>query len=142
MAAGRYDITTEQGTTFKLHLRYKDSNSNNVDLANFDSRLQVRRSAEDDQLILWVFEGGVTGPGSTGEFVANGGVAGTGGITMNMSASGATGFTGGILIEVDADTMSNVPAGNHFYDLELVGSTGTVTRLIQGRFSVDREITR
>jgi hypothetical protein len=142
MAAGRYDISTDQGATFKLHLRYKDSNSDNVDLTNFDARLQVRRSAEDDQMILWIYEGGVTGPGSTGEFVASGGVAGTGGMTMNMSATGGTGHTGGILIEVDADTMSTVPAGNHFYDLELVGSTGTVVRMIQGRFSVDREITR
>ena len=129
MASGRYDITAEQGVTFKLHLRYKDHQNVNVDLdpdLGWTGRMQVRRSGVDSDLILHVTTTGVTGGGSTGEFTAG---------------SGGTGHSGGVLIGIDAESMSNVPKGNHFYDLEIVKGD-TVTRLIEGRFSVDREITR
>tara|TARA_Y100001937_G_scaffold43817_1_gene61782 strand:- start:124 stop:582 length:459 start_codon:yes stop_codon:yes gene_type:complete len=152
MPAGRYDITAEQGVTFKLHLLYKDCNDTAIDLNNFTSRMQVRRSSEDSNLILFVtgstmndvgvvHAGSLTGGGSTGEFDAGSGVAGTGDIKLNASNLGLTGNTGGILISLDAETMSKCPKGNHFYDLEIV--TGeTVSRILQGRFTVGREITR
>ncbi len=54
MASGRYDITAEQGVTFKLHLLYKDCNDTSIDLNNFTARMQVRRSSEDSNLILFV----------------------------------------------------------------------------------------
>jgi len=153
MPAGVYNISAEQGVTFKLHLLYKDRNDSVVDFANFTSRMQVRRSPEDSDLLLFVtgstmsnstglvHNGSLTGGGSTGEFSLGGGVAGTGDIKLNASDLGRTGTTGGILISFDAVSMSNCPKGNHFYDIEIV--TGeTVTRLIEGRFSVGREITR
>ena len=153
MASGRYDITAEQGVTFKLHLLYKDCNDTSIDLNNFTARMQVRRSSEDSNLVLFVtgstmnnstgvlHSGSLTGGGSTGEFDIGSGVTGNGNIKLNSSTLGKTGTSGGILISMDANTLSNCPKGNHFYDLEIV--TGeTVTRLIQGRFTVGREITR
>ena len=95
MASGRYDISAEQGVTFKLHLRYSDSNSENIDLDNYIGRMQVRRSPEDSDIILFVTTGGtggvpegggVTGGGVTGEFSSGAGVTGLGGITLNASA--------------------------------------------------------
>ena len=145
MASGRYDITAEQGVTFKLHLRYSDSNDTFIDLdpnQGWTGRLQVRRSPEDPDILLHVTTNGVTGGGVTGEFVSGAGVVGSGGITMNASATGGTGVSGGVLIGIDASSMSNVPKGNHFYDLEIVKNGTIVTRLLNGRFSVDREITR
>lgn len=144
MASGRYDITAEQGVTFKLHLRYRDSKNDFVDLdpdLGWTARLQVRRSSEDSGLLLHVTTSGITGGGSTGEFTSGSGVIGSGGITMNASATGGTGHSGGVLIGIDAGSMSNVPKGNHFYDLEIVKGDH-VTRLVEGRFSIDREITR
>tara|TARA_X000001382_G_C3060892_1_gene144255 strand:+ start:83 stop:517 length:435 start_codon:yes stop_codon:yes gene_type:complete len=144
MASGRYDITAEQGVTFKLHLRYRDSNNVTVGLDPNDGwtgRMQVRRSSSDSDLLLHITTTGITGGGSTGEFTAGSGVTGSGGITLNASATGGTGHSGGVLIGIDANSMSNVPKGNHFYDLEIVKGD-TVTRLIEGRFTVDREITR
>ncbi len=145
MASGRYDITAEQGVTFKLHLRYSDSNDTFIDLdpdLGWTGRLQVRRSPDDPDILLHVTTNGVTGGGVTGEFVSGAGVVGSGGITMNASATGGTGLSGGVLIGIDASSMSNVPKGNHFYDLEIVKDGTIVTRLLNGRFSVDREITR
>ena len=145
MASGRYDITAEQGVTFKLHLRYSDSNDTFIDLdpdLGWTGRLQVRRSPDDPDILLHVTTNGVTGGGVTGEFVSGAGVVGSGGITMNASATGGTGLSGGVLIGIDASSMSNVPKGNHFYDLEIVKDGTIVTRLLNGRFTVDREITR
>ena len=148
MPAGRYDIQVEQGVTFRLHLLYKDMNNDPVDLSGYSGRMQVRRSPDDTQLILSVDSTGVTGGGVTGEFVATGstsdfiGIPGSGGIFFNRSMTGGVGQIGGILIDIDSDTTSNVPRGNHVYDFELVSGDQIVTRLISGRFSVDREITR
>jgi len=143
MPAARYDIEAEQGADLNLHLRYKDSDNNYIDLNNYEGRMQIRRSPSDDDILLFITNNGVTGGGSTGEFSVGSGVSSlTGGITFNAQISGATGLTGGILIYVDPDTMSNVPYGNHFYDFEIVSGTSNVTRLLSGRFTVTQEITR
>ena len=152
--AGEYDIITDQGSSFTLHLAYQDDNGNAQSLSSYTSRMQVRRSPTDPQMLLWVtgstvdpltgdaYATAVTGGGSTGEFSGpTGGVTGSGYIKMEVSSSGATGSTGGILINVDADTMANVPYGKHFYDFEIV-SGNTVHKLIKGRFEVKPEITR
>lgn len=143
MAAGVYNILAEQGTSFSLHLRYSDCTGNYVDLSDYNARMQVRRSPNSDSMLLHITNTGVTGGGVTGEFSSDGGVLGTGGISVNAPISGSGSLTGGLLIEVDPTTMSNCPHGNHFYDLEIVDiDSGAVVRLIEGRFTVDREITR
>lgn len=143
MPASRYDIKAEQGATFKLHFHYKFSGGTGIDIGNFTGRMQVRRSYKDPNVILFLTESGVTGGGITGEFDPGiDGIAGIGGISFNTSISGTTGFTGGIFLRVDADTMSNVPYGKHFYDLELKNSIGEVMRFVEGSFDVSREITR
>lgn len=141
MPAGAFNINAEQGTTFKLHLYYKDSGGIPVDMSAFSPRMQVRKSPDSDRLLLSLSENGVTGGGSTGDFASDGGVSGSGGLSGNVSFTGGTGHTGGLLISIDADTMANCPSGNFFYDVELDG-LNSVTRLLQGRFTVDREITR
>lgn len=143
MAASRYDIYAEQGSTFKLHLTYKFSGGTGIDLSHFTGAMQVRRSYKDPNAILFLTQSGVTGGGVTGEFTPGvDGIAGIGGISFNTSISGTTGFTGGIFLRVDADTMKNTPYGKHFYDLELKNSLGEVMRLVEGSFEVSREITR
>lgn len=142
MPASRYDIYAEQGTTFKLHLDYKYQGGTGIDLSNFTGAMQVRRSYKDNDLILFITDSGITGGGITGEFSVDGGIAGIGGISFNTSIAGADGYTGGILIKIDAATMKNAPYGKHFYDLELTNSLNEVTRLIEGTFEVNREITR
>jgi hypothetical protein len=142
MPASRYDIQAEQGATFKLHFHYKFSGGTGIDIGNFTGRMQVRRSSKDPNVILFLTQNGVTGGGVTGEFNIGGGIAGIGGISFNTSIAGTPGFTGGILLRIDADTMTNAPAGKHFYDLELRNTVGEVMRFVEGSFDVSREITR
>lgn len=153
MAAGEYDIKAEQGASFTLYLTYQDSDETGITLDAYTSSMQVRRSVEDDDLLLHVtgstmgmtsgnvHSGGVTGGGSTGEFSAGSGVAGSGEIKLNSSVGGGTGTDGGILVTIDADTMANVPRGKHFYDLE-IRSGNTVNKIVRGRFEIIPEVTR
>jgi len=144
MKAGNYDITLDQGSTFTFHLTYQNSGGTAIDLSSHSAAMQVRRSSVDPDLLLNISSaGGVTGGGTTGEFSAGGGSAAlsSSGITLNGSTVGAAGTTGGLYIEIDADTMKNVPAGNHRYDLEIV-SGGVVNKILTGRFEVEAEITR
>jgi len=143
MPASRYDIYAEQGTTFKLHLDYKYKGGTGIDLQNFSGEIQVRKSASDNYVLLYLTNSGVTGGGITGDFSPGiNGVAGVGGISFNTALNGAAGYTGGILITVDSTTMKYVPSGKHFYDFELKNSSNEVMRLIEGTFEVSREITR
>lgn len=147
MPAGEYDISVDQGSTFRFHVTYTDSGENAVDLNNYSSKMQVRRSFSSDNIILTITGGTVDkqvlGGGSTGYFTGTGGVEGSGGIVLNGSTSGVTGTTGGIYISVDHVTMKNVPRGRHFYDLELTNlGDDSVTRILKGRFEVDPEVTR
>jgi hypothetical protein len=143
MPASRYDIQAEQGATFKLHLTYKFSGGTGIDLSNFTGAMQVRRSSKDPNVILYLTKSGVTGGGITGEFTpGTNGIDGIGGISFNTSIYGDVGFTGGIYLRVDADTMKNTPNGKHFYDLELKNTLGEVMRLVEGSFEISREITR
>lgn len=151
MAASNYDIAVDQGSTFRLFVEYQTSGSTGIDLNGYVASMQVRRTYSDDQVILSLSgttlpnASAVTGGGSPGEFSpgvgGTGGVSGTGGILLNGNATGATGYTGGVFIDVDAVTMATVPHGRHLYDLEL-NSDGVITKLIKGRFEVAPEVTR
>jgi len=143
MSAARYDIYAEQGATFKLHMQYGYKGATGINLVNYTGALQVRRSSKDNGILLFLTQNGITGGGITGEFtVGSDGIAGIGGISFNVSLSGATGYTGGILFKVDHQTMKNVPSGKHFYDFEIINTLGEVYRLVEGSFEVSREITR
>ena len=139
--AAEYTITHDKGTTFKFHALYKSATGGAIDLDGQTARMQVRRSPDDTQLVLNITGSGVTNGGSTGEVSAGAGGGGTGGITLNGSNSGAAGTTGGIYIEFDAVSSSNVPTGRLFYDLELVDGE-EVTRIIEGRFEARANITK
>lgn len=149
MPAGEYNITVDRGSTFKFHVTFYNSSETVVDLETYSASMQVRKSYTTENILLSVTGStgdsnkGVVGGGSTGYFTGTGGVAGIGGIELNSSIAGVIGTTGGIFMSVDHVTMQNMPAGRHFYDMELTNlSDNTVTRILQGRFEVEAEVTR
>jgi len=113
MTPGKVNFTCPQGSTFSRTLTYKVNNTP-VDLTGYSARLQVREYHYSDDFITSLTD--VSG-------ITLGGSAGT--ITVLMAASA---------------TQEFVP-GSYVYDLELVAG-GTVTRLIEGKFSVTPEVTR
>jgi len=161
MAAAQYNILADQGSTFKLFVEYQTAGSTAIDLNNYQAEMQVRRNSNNSGVLLYLTGSGyaadggglgrrtaVTGGGSTGFFTPGvvgsslDGIRGTGGIRLNTSYTGGSGSnTGGIFINVDAVSMANVPIGRHLYDLELINGTD-VTRILQGRFEIEPEITK
>lgn len=150
MTAAKHDIKVDRGSSFKLFLEYQTSGSTGIDLSGFTADMQVRRNTKASAILLHfrgnTYERGLTGGGSTGEYVVGAtfdGTAGVGGIFLNAGSTGTTaGITGGIFISADDTTMKNVPSGKHFYDLELTETDGTVTRIVEGRFDVSADVTR
>lgn len=114
--AAKYDIVMDQGATFSRAITWQDSQAVPVNLTGYTARMQVRDEVDSASAAL-----SLTTENSR---ISLGGTAGT--ITLLVSAT---------------DTAA-VAAGEYVYDLELVSGSGTVTRLIQGCFTVDAEVTR
>lgn len=115
MAAGTLDFTIEQGATFNLLLTWKINNVA-VNLTGYTARLQARIDVEEIETVLSLTteNGGIT----------LGGALGT--ISLNRTAAQTT----------------LLPAGTYVYDLELIASNATVTRLVQGELLISAEVTR
>jgi hypothetical protein len=115
MPASIYDIICEQGATLVRVVTYKDSAGNPVNLSTYTARMKVRssRGAPGAQLALT-----------------------TGGSGIVLQSNGE------IEITVPAATTAIIPAGKYRYDLEIMSSSGIVTRVIEGEFTVSGEVTR
>ena len=111
--AGKYNITAYQGATYDLNLTWTVNNTP-VNLTNYTAAMQVRESADAGTAVLSLTNGS--------------------GITLG-------GTSGTIALNIAANTMGAVVAGQYVYDLEL-NSGSAVTRLIQGNFDVQAEVTR
>lgn len=114
MSAGTYHIKIEQGATFALTLTYTDANNAAINLTGYSARMQLRKNINDDTAIVSLTDGA--------------------GITLG-------GATGTIEISIDANATAGLTATEGVYDLELV-SAGVVTRLLNGTYTVSREVTR
>lgn len=112
-APGYLNLICYQGATFDYLLTWKSAGSA-VDLTNYTARMQVREDYTSSTAVLSLTNG-------TG--ITLGGTAGT------------------ILLAASAGTTAALAAGDYVYDLELVNSN-IVTRLVQGKFTVDPEVTR
>lgn len=110
---GRYNITAYQGATYDLNLTWSIGGTA-VNLTNYTAAMQVRESADAGTAVLSL---------TNGSGITLGGTAGT--IALNISAN----------------TMGAVVAGQYVYDLEL-NSGSAVTRLVQGNFDVQAQVTR
>lgn len=129
MAAGRYLLTIEQGTTTDLLLEWKDSNGEPVDLTGYIARMQIRPSVDSSTKYLDITS--VTASDGTG---------------LNLTPQSGS-FTlpktsGSIGLFISAQTSSNLSFSEGVYDIELQSSTGVVTRLLEGLVKLSKEVTR
>lgn len=113
MAAGTYNIFAEQGADLLLQFTYRDPDGEAIDLTGYSARMQVRKTRLNSAVLL--------------------------------DATDFLGFgesTGVITLAIPAEALSGIPAGEYRYDIELESAGGVVTRVLQGDFSVDGEVTR
>ena len=132
MAAGNYSFTIEQGSTTDFEIVYKDSNSNPVDLTGYQAKMQLKDSIGGSSTFLTLSSS--LSPDGTG---------------LNLSGSGGNAASkpltsGSIGIFISHATSSNLTFGTAVYDLEIVsgsGNTAVVTRLLQGKVNLSKEVT-
>lgn len=117
MVAGIYDITIEQGANFSLPLTWKDENGTPINLTGYFARMQIRQDYDADEAILSL-------DSTVGGGIVLGGAFGT------------------ITISIDAGATADLAQTDAVYDLELESVSGIVTRLVQGRVFISREVTR
>ena len=108
-----YNIAAYQGATYNLNLTWSIGGTA-VNLTNYTAAMQVRQNPNSTATVLNL---------ASGSGITLGGTAGT------------------ILVNVPANTMGSATPGSYVYDLEL-NSGGQVTRLIQGSFAIQAEVTK
>jgi hypothetical protein len=115
MPANIYDMICEQGTTFVRVVTYTDSNNSPINISSYTGRMKVRKSKSSTEEYLSLTTGG-------------------GGLVLQSN--------GEIEITIPAVTSAKIPSGNYRYDLEIISTSGIVTRVIEGEFKVSGEVTR
>lgn len=124
MAAGRANLTIEQGATFEQKLLWKDEEDTPIDTSGMTARLQARRR--------------ITASSAVVELTTE-----NGGIELGLTGSGDNAYNVRLLMSA-ADT-SELPASASSrkwpYDLEIVNGPA-VTRLLKGKLVIDLEVTR
>jgi len=116
MTAATYNITCEQGSTFVQTLTITDNATPPVarDLSTYSGRMQVRPDIESSTKLLDLTSGG-------------------GDMTLNSS--------GVIVVTVTATATAALSQGG-VYDLEIEDAGGVVERVIEGTFTLTKEVTR
>ena len=122
MAAGQYNFTIEQGATLKKQFTYKDNAGAVVDLNGYVTRMQIRPSIGSDSKIADL-------DNST-----------LGGLTILPTTGSAV--SGTIELHINAESSSLYSFDQAVYDLEIKSNAGIVTRLLQGRIKLSKEVTR
>ena len=124
--APRYTFIIEQGSTTNFEVRYLDESSNPINLAGYQARMQLRPTVDSDTILLSLSSS--LQPDGTG-----------------LNLSGSTGVlplsSGSIGVYISAATSSALTFSEAVYDLEISNAT-TVTRLLQGKIKLSREVTR
>lgn len=169
MPAAYYDIQADEGSSFRLKLKFLDSTKNLVNLINppasviegFEdsfrkdtdgnyvikayARMQVRDSVDGD--ILPVDSNNT--PTNMDDDTNLWGQSNLNYTNIQIKLKDGTDGDSNIVISIDANVMSNIDYGNFLYDLELVFSQDIITnpkavtfRVMQGRFIVTPNITR
>jgi hypothetical protein len=109
-----YDIEIDQGATFTLGVQLYDDNNALIDLTGATARLKIR----------------------SGHGVAASLVSVTGSPEIVITAN-----IGKIVVTLSATTTAALTFFKGVYDLEVVLASGTVTRLLEGVVTLNREVT-
>jgi len=125
MAAGKLDITIEQGATFRRTLFVKQGTGENApaaDLTGFSARMQIRTEIESPNVLIELT-------------TQNGRMT----ITPRDNQNN---LIARIDLFIDADDTAALNFESGYHDIELVSAADEVTRLVQGKARLSNEVTR
>lgn len=129
MTAAVYDITIEQGATFRRLLTLKDNQVPPVaiDITGFTFRGEIKKSARTQALAAFVFTDDV------GDELVPVADPADGEIYMTLSPAASA--------EIPVHGTSYKTPSVFYYDVEMVDTNGTVFRILNGTANVSPEIT-
>lgn len=116
MPASEYDLSIEQGATYQIAFTYKDDAGVAQDLTDYTARMQVRASVSAPDVLLE--------------------------LTTENGRIAISGAEGRIDLVLTAAITTGITWSRGVYDLEIVSPAGEVRRLLRGRVTVSREVTR
>ena len=116
MSAAVYNFELEQGTSLAKSVVWKDSTGSPVNLTGYSARLQVRENADSDEVLLELS-------------------------TANQTIE-ITPLLGKITLHFSPVDTSGAFWTKGKFDLELTSPSGFVTRIIKGKITLSKEITR
>ena len=127
MAAGKYSFLIEQGASLNFELNWVDSDDKPLDLTGYQGRMHIRPTLESETIYLSLTS-------SLQE-------CGTG-----INFSGSSGDTpvqsGSIGVFISAKVTENLNFTDGVYDLEVFQNDCEVTRLIEGKVKLSKNVTR
>ena len=126
MAAGKYSFVIEQGATTNVQINWTDASGSAIDLTGYSARMQIRPSVESSQIFL-----------SLSSSLQSDNT----GINLSGSNFNTPLQSGSLSIYISAASSSLLNFGEAFYDLELERQ-GEVTRLLEGKIKLSKNVTR
>ena len=127
MAAGKYSFTIEQGATTNIQVNWTDGSGSAIDLNGYHARMQLRPEIESSTVLLSL-SSSLTEDGT--------------GILMSGSTGDLPLSSGSIAIYISAVSSSQLDFEQAYYDLEMVTGDEVVTRLLEGRVQLSKNVTR
>jgi hypothetical protein len=115
-SAGKLDLFIDQGSTFSFNIKIQDSKKSVVDLTGYTARMQIRRTLLSQDFII--------------ELTTENG-------RISIDAE-----NGSITLTIDASDTAEFNFFTAVYDLEIESSGGIVTRIVQGKVTLSKEVTR
>ena len=134
MAAGIYNFSIEQGTTFRRTFKYKDASGLAIDLALYDVNMDIRSNIGSSTAILEVNETGAT----------KNGVDSTSNTFFTITSASVGSPANEINLIMDADTTTSMSFDSAVYDIEISDNSAPkiVTRILQGKIKLSKQVTR
>jgi hypothetical protein len=114
---GYLDLNCWQGANFDYVLTWESAGTP-VNISGYSARMQVRSNYDSGTAIVNL---------TAGTGITLGGTAGTISLAMNATTTAA---------------LDGTPNAQYIYDLELISGAGYVTRLVEGNFFINPEVTR
>jgi hypothetical protein len=116
MSAGNLDLFVEQGATFTYTLTLTDNVGTPINLTGYTARMQMRRAVQSDEVLI--------------------------SLTTQNGRIVITPLTGVIVLNIEATATAALNFQTAVYDLEIESAGGIVTRVLQGKVTLSREVTR
>ena len=117
MAAGKYNFTIEQGTTWDQYVNVKDANSVSIDISYYTASMQIRNTYG-------------------GTKYAD--------VSCSITVTSGSTVSGSVRMELNSDDTSRLTFGTAYYDVEIASGSTTApytTRLLQGQIKLSKEVT-